>query len=331
MNPNSIRGSFKPNQSYVCLPCLLSRPFARSRQTLRFVSTIYPTPDPSVAALLWSQQKALAKTAKPPEVAKRKTEERGQIEQGKVVESKSAGAARPKAKSDGQRKISKATGDKRTRGNDKVPAEKDATISPLPESSTVRRRAPTPENPTSSAQRLQEKFKRGKKGLVHISTVFSDVDGRELESATSPNAMAISRRKRVQKYVGERTDTPYRPSSVAAHDVKSEQSAVKAAKRSRKTYDAKVEKLADRMEGESVKIAGAESAADQASSANMPSIRMVRAKLPQKNNVATAFIAAKDKQIERARVRSQKPFVKTGSEVEAKELQVRIYHMLLPL
>ena len=146
------------------MSCLLNRPFAPSRQTLRFKSTetvgVYPTPDHSVAALLWSQQKESAKAAK------RKAGPKGQIEPGKVVASKPASAAKTKAKSDERGKVSKASSRQQKGPQVETRVKEYETILSVPKLSTVKKGPPRRKNPISLKESLRDK-------LAQVKAVFS--------------------------------------------------------------------------------------------------------------------------------------------------------------
>ncbi|SLM35710.1 Mitochondrial protein Pet127 [Lasallia pustulata] len=207
MKSYSIRGAIKPNHNYVCPSCLLSRPFAPRRQTLRFKSTdaigVYPTPDQSVAALLWSREEAIAKTAKKSgeaiakptkraAAAKRKAgqkEQTEQIERNNVVATKPAVVAKRKATKKGKAKVSKASDRQRTTAKAQTPAVedeaistakaqtpawKDGPISAVPISSILAsfldKEHPVHKTPTSLTKNLQKKFALAKAASLHERT-----------------------------------------------------------------------------------------------------------------------------------------------------------------
>lgn len=121
---------------------------------MRFRSTdaigVYPTPDHSVAALLWSEQEAIAKAAKGPATAKRKAGQKVQTQPGDGVTPKPASAAKTKGKGVREHKVSQASGRQPTKVKSKSPAGKHENILSVPKSSTI------PKSPPSLMGKLRE-------------------------------------------------------------------------------------------------------------------------------------------------------------------------------
>lgn len=272
MKSYSIRGAIKPNHNYVCPSCLLSRPFAPRRQTLRFKSTdaigVYPTPDQSVAALLWSREEAIAKTAKKSgeaiakptkraAAAKRKAgqkEQTEQIERNNVVATKPAVVAKRKATKKGKAKVSKASDRQRTTAKAQTPAVedeaistakaqtpawKDGPISAVPISSILAsfldKEHPVHKTPTSLTKNLQKKVALAKAASLHERTqaVKSRHPGQTPKHDGEQNA--------------DRDDTAISGQA----DI---ESAVKAAERSEKTSSGMSEELPEHAKGGLAKI-----------------------------------------------------------------------------
>lgn len=234
MNSYPVRACFKPNQSYVCLSCLLGRPLAPSRRTFRYKSTdatgVYPTPDHSVAALLWSQEKSIAKVAKDSGTAETEAAQEGQTEPSNVVPPKPAGTAKAKrkVKRDGKGKGSKASGHQPKAVKPRTTAGKSETIVPVPKPTTITKGPPVRNPPTSLKDSLRKTISQvAKASLLDVAKVLSNKDGHleqtqdsERERTTGPDETVTSGPKKVG-------------------------SAVKAAKRPKKASSGKSDKLAE--------------------------------------------------------------------------------------
>ena len=254
MKSYSIRGALKPNHNYVCPSCLLGRPFALSRQTLRFKSTdaigVYPTPDQSVAALLWSNQEAIAKAArKSGEAIAKPTKTPGAA---KREATKPAVVAKKKGTKKGKGKVSKASDRQRTTVESQTPAWEDEPVTAVPISSILSsildEKPPVHKTPTSLTKSLQKKSALAKAASLHQRT--QAVKGKQLGQTP--------------KYDGEQNAGRDDMAISGQADI---ESAVKAAERSEKPSSGKSEELPEHAKGGLAKISAKNSGSVNGSTA----------------------------------------------------------------
>lgn len=212
---------------------------------MRYKSTdakgVYPTPDHSVADLLWSQRKAIAKAAKDSGAAKDEAVQGGQTEPGNVVPRKPASTAKAKTKvkkdgkskveKDGKSKVSKASGHEPKAAKPRTTAGKSETIFSVSKPTLITKGLPVRNPPTSLKDSLRKTIAQvAKASLLDESKVLSNKDEHLEQTHESERERTASPGETV-------TSGPPQPEKAG--------SAVKAARRPKKASSNKRDKLAE--------------------------------------------------------------------------------------